>query len=213
MADTTLRLRYPTGAILDTQIEDGEGVWNGAGYVPFQMAGWATYATATPETPPGSGRYVCPFPTGSPPGHYTWVTYLRAGAEPAPGDTPVGQGEGFWDGTTFGGSSGGDLEPVQAALSGIRATLDSYAEISPAAVVADPTPTQGGFIVAMADGSAMPETFVWRNSEAWFAGSSVLRGGKYPVASYTKLTATTARITFSPPLPVAPGNGDTLLLG
>lgn len=105
-----------------------------------------------------------------------------------------------------------DLGPVQAAVGQIQATLDGYAQLSPAAVITDPTPTTGGFTFALADGSPVPSTFVWRNSEAWFNGSGVLSGGKYPVATYTKLTTTTARITFSPLLPLAPADGDTLLL-
>jgi hypothetical protein len=105
MADTTLRLRYPTGADLYTQIEGGAGIWNGTAYVAFANAGWTTYATATPETPTGSGRYVCQFPTSSPAGNYSWSVYLRAGGTAAVGDVPIGNGDGYWDGTTFGGAS------------------------------------------------------------------------------------------------------------
>lgn len=105
MPDTTLRLRYPTGANLYTQIEGGTGIWNGTAYVAFANSGWATYATSTPETPPGSGRYVCQFPLTSPAGNYSWAMYLGAGGTPAVGDVPVGTGSGYWDGTTFGGAS------------------------------------------------------------------------------------------------------------
>lgn len=105
MSDTTLRLRYPTGAPLYTQVEGGTGVWNGTAYVPFANADWPTYATATDETPAGSGRYVCQFPVASPAGNYSWSVYLRAGGTPAVGDVAIGQGSGYWDGTTFGGVS------------------------------------------------------------------------------------------------------------
>jgi hypothetical protein len=105
MSDTTLRLRYPTNANLYTQIEGGAGIWNGSAYVTFANADWTTYATATPETPPGSGRYVCQFPTSSAAGNYSWAIYLRAGATAAVGDAPIGSGSGYWDGTTFGGAS------------------------------------------------------------------------------------------------------------
>src|SRR5262245_12404105 len=105
MSDTTLRLRYPTGSNLYTQVEGGDGVWNGTAYVPFANADWASYATATPETPASSGRYVCQCPTSSPAGNYSWSVYLQAGGAPAIGDVAIGQGGGYWDGTTFGGAS------------------------------------------------------------------------------------------------------------
>ncbi|SIN70076.1 hypothetical protein SAMN05444166_0232 [Singulisphaera sp. GP187] len=105
MSDTTLRLRHPTGANLYAQIEGGGGVWNGTAYVAFVNADWATYATLVTETPAGSGRYVCQFPTASPPGNYSWSIYLRAGGSAALGDVAIGQGDGYWDGTTFGGTS------------------------------------------------------------------------------------------------------------
>ncbi|WP_406699236.1 hypothetical protein V5E97_10200 [Singulisphaera sp. Ch08] len=105
MADTTLRLRYPTGANLYAQIEGGSGVWNGTDYVTFANLDWTSYATATPEAPASSGRYVCQFPTVSPPGNYSWSVYLQSGGSPAVGDVAIGQGSGYWDGTTFGGAS------------------------------------------------------------------------------------------------------------
>jgi|GEM_PF-2773979 len=112
MADATLRLRYPTGATLYTQVEGGAGAWNGTGFVSFNLEDWATYATATPETPSGSGRYLCAFPPTAPAGFYSWATYLQLSEPPAPGDPVVGTGEGYWDGTTFGGTSSvtGDVE-------------------------------------------------------------------------------------------------------
>lgn len=105
MTDTTLRFRYPTGANLYAQIEGGTGVWDGSAFVAFANAGWPSYATATPETPAASGRYACQFPLSSPPGNYSWSVYLRAGGWPAVGDVAIGQGDGYWDGTTFGGAS------------------------------------------------------------------------------------------------------------
>src|SRR4051794_24575216 len=105
MPDTTLRLRYPTGATLYTQIEGGTGIWNGTAFVDFANADWATYATSTPETPASSGRYVGQFPLASPAGNYSWSVYLQSGGSPAIGDVPVGTGSGYWDGATFGGAS------------------------------------------------------------------------------------------------------------
>jgi len=104
-ADTTIRVRYPTGADLYTQIEGGAGVWNGSDYVTLANADWASYATATPETPAGSGRYECQFPIASPPGNYSWSIFLRSGGSPAVGDASIAPGNGYWDGTTFGGTS------------------------------------------------------------------------------------------------------------
>jgi hypothetical protein len=107
MPDTTLRLRYPSGATLDTQIENEAGeVWNGTAYVPFATASWAAYATATPEGPAGSGRFAAQFPISSPAGNYAWTMFQRLGGAPAAGDTVVGTGSGYWDGTTFGNVPG-----------------------------------------------------------------------------------------------------------
>lgn len=122
MSDTTLRLRYPTGATLYTQIEGGAGVWNGTAFVTFANAGWASYATATPETPDSSGRYVCQFPLASPAGNYSWAMYLREGDVAAIGDVCVGTGGGFWDGTTFGGASS-VTGSVDSVVNGVAATL------------------------------------------------------------------------------------------
>jgi len=107
MADTTLRLRYPTGKTLYTQIENGPSVYNKdtPAFESYLVANWAHYAVLTPETPASSGRYVAQFPTGSPAGNYSWTTYLQAGGSPASTDVPVGSGGGYWDGTTFGGAS------------------------------------------------------------------------------------------------------------
>lgn len=104
--DTTIRTRYPTGATLYTQIEAPDGTfWNGTSFAAFSVASWTTFATATPETPASSGRYVCQFPTSAPAGYYTWATYLQAGGAPAASDVCVASGSGYWDGTTFGGAS------------------------------------------------------------------------------------------------------------
>lgn len=130
MADTTLRLRYPTGSNLYTQIEGGDGIWNGSAYVAFANTDWASFATATPETPAGSGRYVCQFPTSSDPGNYSWSVYLRAGGTPTISDVAIGQGGGYWDGTTFGGASmvtgdvGGNVAgSVDSVVNGVAAVL------------------------------------------------------------------------------------------
>jgi hypothetical protein len=103
--DTTIRVRYPSGSALYTQIESGSGVWNGTSYVAFATADWAAYATATPETPAGSGRYSCAFPTASSAGNYSWTVYLQSGGSPAPGDVPIAGASGYWDGATFGGTA------------------------------------------------------------------------------------------------------------
>lgn len=220
MADTTLRLSdLPTGwTDLYARIETAEGlIWDGSAYGPFVVANIASYRVVMAEAPAGSGRYACQFPPSSPAGKYTWSIYKGSGtlSDPKYG----GPDTGFWDGTTFGNSANPDLAPIQAGVDAITASLAASKKLTPAAIVTDSAPTRGGFIIAMSDGSSTPATFIWRNSEAWFDGTRdlstgrfLLSGGKYSISTYTKLTATTARLTFSPLLPVAPANGDTLLL-
>lgn len=106
MPDTTIIVDdWATGATLYTVIKSGVGPWNGTAFAALVVANWATYATATPETPSGSRQYICQFPTGAPAGNYSWSVYLQAGASPALGDVRIGGGSGYWDGTTFGGAS------------------------------------------------------------------------------------------------------------
>jgi hypothetical protein len=138
MADTTLRIRWPTGATLYTQIEDGTGVWNGTAYASFAVASWATFATATPETPASSGRYVCQFPIASAAGNYTWSTYLRAGGSPASTDVCIGNGGGYWDGTTFGGASSvsGAVASVSGAVGSVTGNVGGNVVGSVASVTA-----------------------------------------------------------------------------
>jgi hypothetical protein len=103
------------------------------------------------------------------------------------------------------------LASLGGVVAGVQSTLDAYAELNPAGVVADVAPTAGGFVMALADASALPATFVWRGGLVCF-GSGALAGGKYAVATYTRLTSTTARVTFSPVLPATPADGDTFTL-
>lgn len=118
MADTTLRLRYPTGATLYTQVENEAGqVWDGSDYAPFATASWASYATATPEDPAGSGRYAAQFPISSPAGSYSWTMFQRLGASPAAGDTEVGTGSDYWYGTTFGADIPSNPSPIDLITS------------------------------------------------------------------------------------------------
>lgn len=216
--DTTLRQGDLTPGWTDlyARAETAAGlIWNGSAYVAFVVADVASYRIPMVESPAGSGRYSAQFPTdASPAGNYTWSVYKGAGTI---GDTRWGGPDtGYWDGTTFGNSPGGggsgDLTAIQEGVDAINASLAASKKLTPAAIVTDSAPSRGGFTIAMADGSDVPATFIWRNSEAWFDGTGVLSGGKYLVSTYTKLTATTARLTFSPLLPVAPANGDTLLL-
>lgn len=87
--DTTIRINYTpnkpssgAGAIY-TQIDDpSDNVWNGTSYQSYTLANYATYATATPESPAGSGRYSCQFPTSSAAGNYSWTNYLQTGVTP-----------------------------------------------------------------------------------------------------------------------------------
>jgi hypothetical protein len=113
MPDTTIVASdLQTGWTLGTQIYESDelmtfgDVWNGTAYVPFVSGDWASYATANAETPPGSGTYVCQFPTSSAPGWYAWRTYRQIGVSPASTDPIVAQSSiaYWWDGTTFGNS-------------------------------------------------------------------------------------------------------------
>jgi hypothetical protein len=220
MPDTTLRIRYPAGATLYTQVETEAGlVWNGSAFVAFVVAGWGTYAVSTPEGPAGSGRYAAQFPLSAPAGNYTWAHYLRMGGSPASTDPVVGTGDGTWTGTTF-GSSAVDLTPVLATLgtpagaslaadiAAVASGTSGDADLKSDVVVDDPAPSVLGFTVAMADASDVPDTFVWREGLACFTAASGLRTGKFPIATYTKLTDTTARITFLPALPAAAADAE-----
>lgn len=109
--------------------------------------------------------------------------------------------------------SGGNLPDIQAAIDAIAARQTTYDQLTPLATVNDPAPTTGAVTIEL--DTALPDTFVWRGGEAWFTwfnGSGLLSGGKFPITSFSRLSATTARITFSPLLPAVPANGDRLQL-
>jgi hypothetical protein len=211
MADTTIRISDMASGLTDlyARIEDDAGqIWNGSAFVAFVIANIATYRVALAEAPAASGRYSVGFPPLAA-GTYSWGLYKGAGVlgDPRYG-SPV---YGVWDGTKFTSkvSAGGTSERV--ALDAIQATLDGYVMITPAAVVSDAGPTTGSFVIAMADGSPVPATFTWRGNAVWFRTGGLF-GGKYPIATYSRLTATTARLTFAPLLPLPPSNGDSLLI-
>lgn len=204
MPDTTIRQGDLTPGWTDlyARIENEQGqVWNGTAFVGFVVANIATYRVAMAESPASSGRYSVAFPA-LPAGTYTWKIFKGSGTLV---DLPYGgPSTAYWDGTKFVNPAGG--------VAAMQATLDSYAAITPAATVTDTAPTTGSFVITLANNAPVPTTFVWRNNEVWFQ-TGVLFGGKYPIATYSRLTATTARLTFAPLLPAAPANGDTLLLG
>lgn len=133
----TLRLRASSGTNVDIQIENEAGeVWNGDAYVPFVVADRGSYATAMPENPAGSGRYICQFPDTSPAGSYTWTAHV--------GDTPIGAGGSYWDGSTLGNSNiapnGLDLAIVEPAVdAGTPITATKALRLAAAAAAAQIT--------------------------------------------------------------------------
>jgi hypothetical protein len=201
MPDTKIRLPLGIpGWTLYTRLRNEAGqIWDSVAgaMVAYVVADVARYQLAMPETPAGSGDYESTMPVGLPAGRYTWAHYRRVGGSPAISDPLVGAGGDTWDGTSFGAAAGGG-----------GAVTD--ADLESDVVVSDPAPTTLGFVVAMADGSDVPDSFVWRSGLACFKAASPLRTGKFPVATYTKLTSTTARLTFTPALPAAPANGEAL---
>jgi hypothetical protein len=204
MADTTIRLSLGiTGWTVYTRLKTEAGlIWQttSSTYVAYVVANVANYALAMPETPAASGDYASTMPTGSASGNYTWTHYKRVGGSAAIGDPVVGTGGAYWDGARF--ATGVDVTEIVTATGDVIAVSEC--------VVDDATPTVNGFVVAMADASAVPTTFVWRGGLACFAEDGPLGGGKFPIASYTLISSTTARITFSPALPVAPADGEAV---
>lgn len=105
MADTTIRAtNLPTGWSAYTRITNQAGlIWNGSAYVPGSSGAWSAYATPTPETPSGSGTYVCPLPAPSAAGYYTWNLYKQVGASPASTDPLISYSAApaYWNGSAF----------------------------------------------------------------------------------------------------------------
>jgi hypothetical protein len=200
MPDTKIRLPGITsGWTVYTRLKNEAGlIWDTttSTFATYVVGSVANYALATPEMPATSGDYEATMPAGAAAGNYTWAHYRRVGGAAALSDPIVGSGSGTWDGTGFSTGGGGgatDTIPV----------VDI--------VVQDSAPTAATFVIAMDDASPVPATFVWRGSVAIFAeASATLPGGKFPITTYTRLTTTTARLTFTPALPVAPANGEAI---
>lgn len=200
MPDTTLRIRYPAGATLYTQIEAPDGtMWNGSAYATFSVPSWAAFATATPETPASSGRYACQFPTSSAAGNYNWATYFRSGGSPASGDVCVGTGSGFWDGTTFGatasvqGSVTGSVASVSGNVGGnVVGSVGSVVSGIAVADLPDPAPDGYGPIgtgsVAVDHNYPTPNSLKFQTGGGQGIGGALVRA--YLAGEYTSNPAT-----------------------
>lgn len=199
MADTRIRLPGITsGWTVYTRLKNEAGlIWDTttSTFTAYVVASVANYALATPETPATSGDYEATMPVGSPAGNYTWAHYRRVGGAAALSDPIVGSGSGYWTGTSFGSPS--------------SAAADTIPVLN--LVVADSNPQPGSFVVAMADGSDLPASFIWHGKVAcWAADSPNLPYASFAPNTYTRLTATTARLTFTPALPALPVNGEAI---
>jgi hypothetical protein len=193
MADTTLRLAYPTGATLYAVIRnEADNIWNGTSYESPNSTHWTTYATSTPETPAGFGHYVCQFPTSSAAGSYSWEMKLRVGGSPAISDPTVGTGSGYWTGTTFDAS--GQATAANSTLAGYNNLLNS-------GTVNDASPTATSFV---GSSNFSTDSNLYRTLSVCFT-NGVLQGAKAVVTNYN---GTTKRFTFTSGFAVAPANGD-----
>lgn len=200
MPDTKIRLPGVTsGWTVYTRLKNEAGlIWDTttSTFTAYVVGSVANYALATPETPATSGDYEATMPVGSPAGNYTWAQYRRVGGAAALSDPPVGSGSSFWTGTSF--SSG-----AAAAASDTIPVLDI--------VVADSNPQLGSFIIAMADASDVPTTFIWRNKMVLFGEASPnLPYASFAINEYVRMTTTTAKLTFHPALPALATNGEAI---
>lgn len=196
MADTTIVARgLPTGWTVNTRIENEvDLIWNGTAFVELVVADIASYATATPETPAGSGRFICQFPLTSPPGNYAWSVHRQLGASPAIDDPEVGRGNGYWDGATFGNVPG---------VPAIQAILASYDDLIASGSVADASPTATTFICS--DGTGLsddPNTY--RTLSVCFTDGD-LKAAKSTITSWNGTTRRVVVAGFAK----APANGDS----
>jgi len=91
------------GLTIYSAIHNGAGqYWNGSSFENFTAANWSTYALSLTEDRNGglgSGYYKASFPAGIPAGKYTEVFYQQLGVGPAFGDTNIGSGGIYWNGT------------------------------------------------------------------------------------------------------------------
>ena len=77
--------------------------WNGSGFEAFNGANWSNYVNSVTEDRyggGGSGYYKGTFPSSIPAGKYTTTYYQQSGGSPAFGDSNIGSGQIYWNGTT-----------------------------------------------------------------------------------------------------------------
>lgn len=88
-----------SGAIVYAFIRDSTAkIWNGSAFVVYNQADWATYAVAMTEQA-GSGYFSGVFPAAIAAGKYSIVIHQQNGGSPAAGDSAIGEGTIYWDGT------------------------------------------------------------------------------------------------------------------
>lgn len=120
MADTTIVSNgLPTGWTVYTQIRNAAGaIWNGTAFVTYSVGDWASYATATPETPAASGTYVCQFPA-APAGYYTWTLFKQVAGTPASTDPSISFPSDltYWNGEEFSTAPVSNPSPVDLITS------------------------------------------------------------------------------------------------
>ena len=84
-------------------IHNGAGqYWNGTAFESFNGANWSNYVNAVTEdrySSEGSGYYKGTFPSSVPAGKYTLTFYQQNGGSPAFGDSNIGSGQIYWNGS------------------------------------------------------------------------------------------------------------------
>jgi len=90
---------------------------NGAGVEVYNGSNWSTYAIALTEQG-NTGYYNVAFPSYLGTGKYTIVLYQRSGGSPALGDSTIGSGQIYWNGTIEEQGVGAVLAATTLDLSG-----------------------------------------------------------------------------------------------
>ena len=101
-------------------------------------------------------------------------------------------------GTPAGASIAADIATVSASLTSFYAT----------GTVDDASPQAGTFVISRSDGGSIPDTNDFIGLWLCFSSGSN-KPDKQPITGYTKLSSTTARLSFTTPFARSPANGDS----
>lgn len=134
--------------------------WNGTGFEAFNASNWGNYPIALTEDRSGglgSGYYKSAFPSGIVAGKYTESFYQQLGVGPAFGDTNIGSGGIYWNGTVEEQGVGIVVAATPVTLAPSQPSINVGSVSSVATIGTAGLQAIQAQVLALLNGTAIPE--------------------------------------------------------